>query len=145
MTQAHHLISTQRRPSIRGARLLVLAATAVSGCGGERVYPVRLELRLADGSPAAGCAVVVMRNEPPEVTAGGEVGADGSCTPVVSRGGGLPPGTYRVAVSADSGPPVDGFRKPPPFAERYGGHATSGLQFTVGPDHPGFVEFSLER
>ncbi len=145
MTHAPHPILAQRRPSIRGARLLVLAATALSGCGGERVYPVRLELRLADGSPAAGCAVVVMRNEPPEVVAGGEVGADGSCTPVVSRGGGLPPGTYRVAVSADSGPPVDGIRKPRPFAERYGGHATSGIQFTVGPGQPPAVEFSLQR
>lgn len=145
MTRAPHSISAQGRPSIRGARLLVLAATALSGCGGERVYPVRLEVRLADGSPAAGCAVVVMRNEPPEVVAGGEVGADGSCTPVVSRGGGLPPGTYRLAVSAESGPPVDGTRKPPPFAERYGGHATSGLQFTVGPAQPAVVEFSLQR
>jgi len=90
MTRAPHPISAQRRPSIRGARLLVLASTAVSGCGGERVYPVRLELRLADGNPAAGCAVVVMRNEPPEVVAGGEVGPDGSCAPVVCRGGGLP-------------------------------------------------------
>ncbi len=123
----------------------MLAATALSGCGGERVYPVRLELRLADGSPAAGCAVVVMRNERPEVVAGGEVGPDGSCAPVVSRGGGLPPGTYRMAVSVDSGPPVDGIRKPPPFAERYEGHATSGLQFTVGPDQPAAVEFSLQR
>ncbi len=145
MTRAHHSISTQRRPLIRGARLLVLTATVLFGCGGERVYPVRLKVRFSDGSPAAGCAVVVMRNEPPEVTAGGEVGADGSCTPVVSRGGGLPPGTYRVAVSADSGPPVDGIRKPPPFAERYGGHATSGLQFTVGPGQPAVVEFSLQR
>jgi hypothetical protein len=131
---------------IRGKSIAaVVFAAAISGCGGERVYPVRLDFRLADGKPAAGCSVVVMRNEPPQVVAGGDVGEDGSCTPVVSSGGGLPPGTYRVAVSADSGPPVDGGRKAPPFAERYGSHATSGLQFTVGPGQPEVVEFSLGR
>ena len=123
----------------------MLAAAAMAGCGGERVYPVRLQVRLADGSPAAGCSVLVMRTEPPEVIAGADVAADGTCAPVVSRGGGLPPGTYRVSVAADSGPPVDGPRKPSPFAERYGAHATSGLQFTVGPGRPADVEFSLEH
>lgn len=130
---------------MHGARLFVLAAATMAGCGSERVYPIRVDVRLADGSPAAGCSILVMRNEPPEVIASGDVGADGTCAPVVSRGGGLPPGTYRVAVSADAGPPVDGIRKPPPFAERYRVHATSGLQFTVGPGQPAVVIFSLER
>ena len=137
-------IAADRRRSSCATALLAVAAAVMSGCGGERVYPVRLDVRLANGDPAAGCSVVVMRNEPPDVVAGGVVGPDGSCTPVASGGGGLPPGIYRAAVSLDSGPPVDGVRKPPPFAERYRGHETSGLGFTVGPGQPAVVEFSLE-
>jgi hypothetical protein len=145
MTLAPRPTPTRCRNPTRATILLAVAAAAISGCGGERVYPVRLDVRLADGTPAAGCSVVVTRSEPPEVVAGGEIGADGSCMPVVSRGGGLPPGTYRVAVSANSGPPLDGSRKQSPFAERYGGHATSGLQFMVGPGQPRVVEFLLQR
>lgn len=143
MMNACRRLAADRLRLIRGAGLLAFAA--LSGCGGEPVYPVRLDVRLADGNPAAGCSIVVMRNEPPEVVAGGVVRPDGTCTPVVSGGGGLPPGTYRAAVSANSGPPVDGFRRPPPFADRYQGYETSGLGFTVGPGQPEVVEFSLER
>jgi len=145
MTHAPHRIAVESCSLLRVASLATLAAAAMSGCSGEQLYPIRLEVRLADGKPAVGCSIIVMRAEPPEVMSGSEIGPDGSCTPVVSSGGGLPRGTYRVSVSASSGPPVDGIRKAPPFAERYGGHATSGLEFTVGPGQPTTVPFVLQK
>lgn len=122
-------------------------ACAACGCGGERAYPVKLDVKLADGKPAAGCSVILARKESPAITAGGRVGADGSCTPTVAgwKAAGLPAGTYRVAVSAEVGPPVDGPRKRPPFAGKYTNPEQSGLEVKVGPGQSADISLALDR
>lgn len=58
---------------------------------------------------------------------------------------GLPAGTYRVAVTADSGPPTDDRgRQPMPFAARYTSLEDSGLRVDVGPGSELAVTLALE-
>lgn len=125
---------------------LVVAAVVAAGCGGERLYPLTLVVNLADGRPAAGGSVMLRRDEAPLVTAGGRVGTDGACAPIVPgrTSAGLPAGPYRVTVTADTGPPTDEAGKPPPFAGRYTNPEQSDLRVTVGPGMDGRVVLTLE-
>lgn len=115
---------------------VIVAGAVAAGCGGERLYPVSLAVILPDGTPAAGCSVMLRRDETPVVTAGGRIAGDGSCTPVVPgrTSPGLPAGTYRVTLLADTGPPTDGSAtRPLPFAGRYTNPEHSGLRVSAGP------------
>jgi hypothetical protein len=129
------------------AALAAAACLGLCGCGGDRLYPVALTVRFADGKPAADCSVILRREEPPSLMGGGRVGLDGSCAPVAAGGTspGLSAGTYRVAVTAESGPPADGGgRKPLPFSARFTDLEQSGLEIQVGPGHDPAVTLVLE-
>ena len=134
------------RHALALAAVAVAAGLALTGCG-DPVYPVRLAVRLPDGEPAVGCSVIIQREGSPALLGGGRIGADGSCAPFIAgqTAPGLPAGTYRMAVTADSGPPTDGGgRKPLPFAARFTSVEESGLRIEVGPGRESAVTVTLE-
>lgn len=149
------------RPIVRSARracrpgagraplvtLVVVGCLCLAGCG-ERFYSVSLAVRLPGGKPAAGCSVILEREQEPKVTAGGRLGPDGVCTPFVAgrSSPGLLKGTYRVGIAADAGPPPgDGdARKPLPFDAKFTDPSESGLRVEVGPGHESAVTLSLD-
>lgn len=138
------------RPAGFGIRPLVTLVSAMClltcGCG-ERLFPVKLSVRLPDGKPAAGCSLILQREEPPTVRGGGRIGPDGLCAAFIAgrTSPGLLPGTYRVGIAADGGPPTDGGgRRPLPFAAKFTNPEESGLRVEVGPGREASVTLVLE-
>lgn len=128
------------------ATLVVVGCLCLSGCG-EKFYSVSLAVRLPGGKPAAGCSVILEREQEPKVRAGGRLGPDGVCTPFVAgrSSPGLLQGTYRVGIAADAGPPTDGGgRRPLPFDAKFTDPNESGLRVEVGPGRESAVTLSLE-
>lgn len=128
------LAPVRQADRLRQAVAALATILIATGCGGERIYPVSLSVLLADGGPARSCSIMLRREEAPPTIAGGRIGPDGSCAPIVAgrTSPGLPAGTYRAVVSADTGPPSDGPRKPLPFNDRYSNPEQSDLEFVVG-------------
>lgn len=124
---------------------LIAAVLMAAGCGAKS-YPVTLSFTLGDGSPLTEGFASVQHDTDSAILGGGPIAADGTCRPVL-RGhsaAGLPPGTYRVAVTGAASADFDAPTPPPRFDASYSSPDSSGLSFTVGPGSPETASFSLE-
>jgi predicted outer membrane repeat protein len=125
---------------------LVLAVLVATGCS-QKSYPVSLSFTLAEGTPLTAGFVTVQHTGDSAILGGGAIAADGTCRPLL-RGRsvpGLPPGTYRLAVTAAATAGFDAPPPPLPFSPNYTNPAGSGLSFSVGPGNPDHHTFSLTQ
>jgi hypothetical protein len=123
--------------AILPASFLFLLA-ACGGCGNKyHTLPVGGKVLLADGKPAAGVQVT-FECEQPVVSATAVTDEQGNFRlGTVQEEDGAPAGKYRVAIVEPDSDDVD-HPAPRRIHAKYGSPETSGLEFTVVPQHTHF-------
>jgi hypothetical protein len=106
----------------------------LAGCGGAKLSPVHGKVTLADGSPAPN-ATVTFENVETHVRATGTTDDAGAYElSMLSKGDGIPPGEYKIAVFQAGAADSSATKAPPRiFPVRYESAETSGLTYTVTP------------
>ncbi len=125
----------------RWGALLTMTAllTAVVGCGGSDLQPVKGKVVYGDGTPVAGGSVT-FNNTEKQISASGDIADDGTFTLRFGDQKGAPPGVYRVVVTGNS----DTYGAPPSVANIYGDPLQTPLTQTIAPGQTE-VEIKVER
>lgn len=122
---------------------VILCMGLISGCGGERLYPVEGIVTLEDGEPMpSGMVSFEMQVGDKFVMARGEIAENGTYQlSSQNPNDGALPGKYRVLVA----PPVQFSGDPPPgtppridIDQTYQAYDTSGLTFEVKEEKNSF-------
>jgi hypothetical protein len=131
------MTSSDQRHPWTGLSGLLLTALVVTGCGGDRTYPVEGKVLFKDGAPAkelAGYTVdFELASAEKKISATGEVREDGTFTVGTFKGDdGAVVGKHRVALS----PPLATDDRPMPraaIADRYRDFKKSRLVVEIKP------------
>jgi hypothetical protein len=136
-----------KKPSLPRIGVLSLALVwTVSGCGGEKLYPVEGKVRLKDGTPLTGGLVTfeMIGDGPAKVCARGDIEQDGTFRlRTYTQDDGAMPGRYRVCVATLPGGGEGGFARPM-VDPRFNSYETSGLEFSV-ERRKNWIEIEVER
>lgn len=129
----------------------ILWGVALLGCGGADVGRVSGKVVFPGGKPLPQGSVV-FENKEKGISVGAPIGPDGTYTVKTYDRVGLPPGTYKVAITPTTfGTDETPFAEPPSkqsagtsseIPRKYRSTATSGLSITVqpGPNPPYDIE-----
>lgn len=141
--------------SVGGRLGLLVIAIVLSGCDQSRIasmdlYPVKGQVRLADGKPLTSGRIVFSSTKS-TITFMAPVESDGGFTVKGSNGSGLPEGDYKVRLEMDETklPQVKGQPNPRksalPFPVKYLDEDQSGLTATIKAGENPPLEFRLKK